>query len=96
MSNWNLENQILEIMIRNENNETEALSSFYFDWIYECGQSFMQLKQKEVKLQVVSQISVYFIVAQNAIVDNWIHWLTLGYLILMDIYKESDKDKVLL
>lgn len=56
----------------------------------------MQLKQKEEKFQVVPQISVYFIVAQNAIVDNWIHWLTLGYLILMDIYKESDKDKVLL
>lgn len=82
-------------------NDTEALSSFYFDWIYECGQSFMQLKQngkkkKKKTLQVVPQISVYFIVAQNAIVDNWIHWLTLGYLILMDIYKERDKDKVLL
>lgn len=82
-------------MIRNV---TEALSSFYFDWIYECGQSFMQLKQKEKekKFQVVPQTSVYFIVAQNAIVDNWIHWLTLEYLILMDIYKERDKDKVLL
>lgn len=52
--------------------EAEALSSFYFDWIYECGQSFMQLKtkKKEEKLQAVPQISVYFIVAQNAIVDN--------------------------
>lgn len=36
-------------MTRNENDDTEALSSFYFDWIYECGQSFMQLKQKEKK-----------------------------------------------
>lgn len=71
------------------NDETEALSSFYFDWIYECGQSFMQLKQKEKKLQVVPQITVYFIVAQILMVDKWIHWLTLGYLILMDIYKES-------
>lgn len=83
-------------MIGIENDETEALSSFYFDWIYECGQSFMQLKQKEEKLQVVPQISVYFIVAQNSIVDNGIHCRTLGYLIFMDIYKESDKDKVLL
>lgn len=80
-------------MIRND---TEALSSFYFDWIHECGQSFMQLIHKEKKLQVVLQTSVYFIVAQNAIVDNWIHWRTLGYLILMDIYKERDEDKVLL
>lgn len=56
----------------------------------------MQLKQKEEKLQVVPLISVYFIVAQDAIVDNWVHWLALGYLILMDIYQESDKDKVLL
>lgn len=89
MNNWNLENPILKITIRND---TDALSSFYFDWIYECGQSFMQLKQKEKKktLQVVvPQISVYFIVAQNAIVDNWIHWRTLGYLILMDIYKRE-------
>lgn len=70
MNNWNLENPILKIMIRNEDDDTEALSSFYFDWIYECGQSFMQLKQKEKKLQVVPQITVYFIVAQNAIVDN--------------------------
>lgn len=94
MNKWNLENPILTITIRND---TEALSSFYFDWIYECGQSFMQLKQKEKKkLQVVPEISVYFIVAQNAIVDNCIHRLTLGYLILMDIYKERDKDKVLL
>lgn len=66
-------------MIWNEDDETEALSSFYFDWIYECGQSFMQLKQKEEKLQVVPQISVYFIVAQNVL---WIigstdlHWDT--------------------
>lgn len=51
---------------------------------------------KKKKLQVVPEISVYFIVAQNAIVDNCIHRLTLGYLILMDIYKERDKDKVLL
>lgn len=29
--------------------EAEALSSFYFDWIYECGQSFMQLKTKKKK-----------------------------------------------
>lgn len=53
-------------------------------------------KKEKKKLQVVPQISVYFIVAQNAIVDIWIHQLTLGYLILMDIYKERDKDKVLL
>lgn len=33
------------------------------------------------KKKIVPQISVYFIVAQNAIVDTWIHWLTLGYLI---------------
>lgn len=52
--------------------------------------------KKRKKLQVVPQITVYFIVAQNAIVDDWIHWLTLGYLILTDIYKERDKDKVLL
>lgn len=68
-------------MIRNENVDTEALSSFY-----ECGQSFMQLKQKEI--QFVPQINVYFIVAQLAVVDMWIHRHTLGYLILMDIYKE--------
>lgn len=53
-------------------------------------------KKKKKRLQVVPEISVYFIVAQNAIVDNCIHRLTLGYLILMDIYKERDKDKVLL
>ena len=37
----------------------------------------------------VPQISVYSIVAQNASVDTWIHWLTLGYLILMDNYKRE-------
>lgn len=79
---------------KDKNGSTE--SSFYIDWIYECGQSFMQLKLKEENVQVVPLISVYFIVAQNTIVDSCIHWLTLGYLILMDIYKESDKDKVLL
>lgn len=68
MNNLNLEKSNLKIM----SDEAEALSSFYFDWIYECGQSFMQLKtkKKEEKLQAVPQISVYFIVAQNAIVDN--------------------------
>lgn len=81
-------------MTRNENDDTEALSSFYFDWIYECGQSFMQLKQKEKK-KTVPQISVYFIVAQTL---SWIHestdlhWDTWfnGQL------QERDKDKVLL
>lgn len=56
----------------------------------------MQLKRKENKLHVVPQTSVYFIVAQIVL---WIIGstdLTLGYLILMDIYKERDKDKVLL
>lgn len=50
MNSWNLGNPILKLMIRNENDDTEALSSFFFDWIYECGQSFMQLKQKEKKI----------------------------------------------
>lgn len=37
-------------MIRNENDETEALSSFHFDSVDECGQSFMQLKQQKVTI----------------------------------------------
>lgn len=37
-----------------------------------------------------------FYCGTNATVDIMVHQLTLGYLILMDICKESDKDKVLL
>lgn len=37
-----------------------------------------------------------FYCGTSATVDIMVHQLTLGYLILMDICKESDKDKVLL
>ena len=55
-------------MIKNEDDDTEALSSFYFDWIYECGQSFMQLKQKDKKkIQKKIQKKLYNFFCREAV-----------------------------
>lgn len=67
-------------MIRDGNENTEALSSFYFDWIYECGQSFMQLKQKEKKNYKLCPTQVYILLWHKTLL--WItgstdlHWDT--------------------
>lgn len=50
LNKWNLENQNSMLTIRNVNKDKEALSSFYSDWTFECGQSFMHLKQTKIHL----------------------------------------------
>lgn len=95
---WNLENQNLNLMIWDENNDdTEALSSFYFDWIYECGQSFMQLKQKEKEVTSCAPDKCIFYCGTKRYCGQLD---PLTYIGILDfnghLQRERDKDKVLL
>lgn len=53
-------------------------------------------KKKQQQRESGAPETCIFYCGTNATVDIMVHQLTLGYLILMDICKESDKDKVLL
>lgn len=79
MNNWNLENQ--KLTIRNEITIPKHWAVFTLIEYMNVAKALCSWNKKKKNKQVVPQISVYFIVAQMLPVDNWIHWLTLGYLI---------------